>query len=222
MPENWPQEQSITELLACDVCHRGLSQTLGCSGHLCGSLDNAGSFLSRDMVGLHFPSLLLKMFFNKFLFIYWLCFLACGTLALQQGIKPVAPVAEAHRLNHWTPRKVPLDPTLKLAWQVPCFSHGNEPPCLISIGTVKCWCVICHFFPRLPPTSVTSSVLGGSCSISQGPRNKATQSRRHSPPMAVTQHEQEIQFVILKHGWVQPSWYRSWGKRYFVASIKWV
>ena len=66
------------------------------------------------MVGLHFPSLLLRMFFNKFLFIYWLCFLACGTLALQQGIKPVAPAAEAQRLNHWTPRKVPLDPTLKL------------------------------------------------------------------------------------------------------------
>ena len=40
--------------------------------------------------------------------IFWPCCVACRTLVPWPGIEPVPPAEEAHNLNHWNAREVPI------------------------------------------------------------------------------------------------------------------
>ena len=56
------------------------------------------------MNDFYFP-LEFAVFFQS-IYLFWPCYMACGMLVLQLGIKPIFGV-EPRSLNHWTSREVP-------------------------------------------------------------------------------------------------------------------
>ena len=49
---------------------------------------------------------------NFYLFIFWLCPVACGILVPGPGMESTLPAVEVRRLNHWTAREVPASANL--------------------------------------------------------------------------------------------------------------